>query len=47
MGTIPSKALRHNIRTLAEYRACTHARAAGGDYQVELPTMLRAAESNT
>lgn len=43
-GTIPSKALRHNIRTLAEYRANPMLAPLVEDYQVELPTMLRAAE---
>lgn len=43
-GTIPSKALRHNIRTLAEYRSNPLLAPMIENYEVELPQMLRAAE---
>ncbi len=44
-GTIPSKALRHTITTLAEFRSNPLFQAQLENYQVKLPDLLRAAES--
>jgi NAD(P) transhydrogenase len=43
-GTIPSKALRHTISTLAEFRSSPLFQAQIENYQVNLPALLRAAE---
>ncbi len=43
-GTIPSKALRHTITTLADFRANPLFQAQLENYQVRLPDLLRAAE---
>ncbi len=43
-GTIPSKALRHTISTLADFRSNPLFQAQLENYQVKLPDLLRAAE---
>lgn len=43
-GTIPSKALRHTISTLAEFRSNGLFQAQLENYQPKLPELLRAAE---
>jgi len=44
-GTIPSKALRHSIRTVAELRANPLLSAFSEGMHVELPALLRSADS--
>ncbi len=44
-GTIPSKALRHSIRTVAEYRANPLLASQLEDRPVDLPALLRSADS--
>lgn len=44
-GTIPSKALRHAIRTVAEYRANPLLASLTDHVQVDLPAMLRSADA--
>lgn len=43
-GTIPSKALRHVIARLSEYRANQQLYGVTGDYEVPFPTMIKSAE---
>jgi NAD(P) transhydrogenase len=43
-GTIPSKALRHTISTLADFRSNPLFQAKLENYQVQLPELLRAAD---
>ncbi len=44
-GTIPSKALRHTISTLADFRSNPLFQSKLENYQVQLPELLRAADS--
>jgi NAD(P) transhydrogenase len=44
-GTIPSKALRHSIRTVAELRASPLLAKVSANLQVDLPALLRSADS--
>ena len=43
-GTIPSKALRHVIARLSEYRANQQLYGVTGDHDVPFPTMIKSAE---